>query len=83
MTPKRIQAVVEKIHKCLSHIHNPNFSSFRHIEHLSSQKVEVKVRPNFAEEVQNLWLLLQKLQRDDTLMSVFPFFFLRVLRSVL
>ena len=83
MTPKRIQAVVEKIHKCFFYLHNPNFSSFRRVEHVSSQKVKVKVRPDLAEKIQNLWLLLQKLQRDDTLMSVFPFFFLRVLRSVL
>ena len=83
MTPKRIQAVVEKIHKCLSHMHNPNFNSFGRMEYISSQNVEVMVRPNFEEKAQNLWLLLQKLQRDDTLMSVFPFFFLRVLRSVL
>ena len=47
MTPKRIQAVVEKIHKCLSHMHNPNFSSFRQIEHFSLQKMKVKVRPDF------------------------------------
>ena len=63
MTPKRIQAVVEKIHKCFSYIHNPNFNSFRRIENLSSHNVEVKVRPDFTEKIQNLWLLLQKLQR--------------------
>ena len=50
---QKIQAVVEKIHKCFSYMHNPNFSSFRHIKHLCWQNVEVKVRPDFTEKYKN------------------------------